>query len=160
MPSLTYKAWAGMRQRCLNPNNQDYQNYGGRGITICKEWDSYSVFKKDMGKKPANLTLDRKDNDGPYTPENCRWASKTEQDNNRRERRINYSRVDNVSGLTGVHFMRARKAWEAFGSVNGVKVKLYYGRDFFEACCARKSWEAKHIRAAAATPVSPPIRIA
>jgi hypothetical protein len=76
-----------MKQRCLNPDNQAYENYGGRGITITKRWMSYENFLADMGRKPSpELTLDRKNNDSGYSKRNCRWATRKQQANNRRDR--------------------------------------------------------------------------
>ena len=80
-----YPTWASMRNRCNNPNFRQWDAYGGRGIGICPEWDSFAQFAADMGAKPSPLySLDRIDNDLGYSPENCRWATKKEQQRNQR----------------------------------------------------------------------------
>lgn len=77
-----------MKQRCLNPKDAGYRYYGGRGIRVCPQWlDSFEQFHKDMGYPPGpEYSLDREDNDGDYTPDNCRWATATEQLENSRAR--------------------------------------------------------------------------
>lgn len=84
-----YSTWAGMRQRCLNPSNPRYAQYGGRGITVDPRWDNFAAFLVDMGEKPGpDYSLDRRDNDGPYSPGNCRWATPEQQRANCPPRRL------------------------------------------------------------------------
>jgi hypothetical protein len=77
-----------MLQRCRNANNSGYAIYGERGITVCPRWEVFENFLADMGERPDGMTLDRIDNDGHYEPDNCRWATPSEQSNNRRDNRL------------------------------------------------------------------------
>lgn len=86
---LAHKSWDSMRQRCTNPNAPDYSRYGGRGITICREWDRFIDFLDDMGDPPTcaitgnRLSLERIDVEGNYTKNNCKWANQLDQNNNK-----------------------------------------------------------------------------
>lgn len=110
-----YGIWAGMKQRCLNPSNQKYKNYGGRGIEICNRWMNFENFYKDMGDPPIDYSIDRIDNDGNYEPSNCKWSTNIEQSNNTTTNRViefyglkltiaQWSRMINISART----LRAR----------------------------------------------------
>lgn len=84
--SLTYSVWSNIKQRCYNPNASGYENYGGRGIKVCSRWkNSFENFYYDMGKRPSkNHSIDRVNNNGDYSKENCRWATKKQQNRNSR----------------------------------------------------------------------------
>lgn len=118
-----YSVWEGMKKRCLNPSHDSYKDYGGRGITVCAEWaNSFEAFR-DWALANGyrdDLTLDRKENDGPYSPENCRWATLKQQNNNtRRNRMITFQgetrTLSQWAELTGIKFdklrQRLNKGW-------------------------------------------------
>lgn len=105
-----YENWHNMKQRCLNPNAPMYMNYGGRGITICDRWiKSFSAFYEDMGTRTTEVhSLERKDVNGNYSPDNCTWASKAEQIINRR---LNKNNTHGFKGVTDSRKVFAAKIW-------------------------------------------------
>ena len=119
--SPEYRVWRSAIGRCTNPTNAAWGRYGGRGITVCPEWATFEQFYADMGPRPEGTSLDRIDNDRGYAPDNCRWATSKEQQNNRR------SNVHvTIDGVT-----RTLKQWaEHFGiSYAVVKERRADGKD-------------------------------
>lgn len=84
----TWQSWQMLRQRCTNPKKKQFKDYGGRGISCCERWDTFTNFLEDMGEKPKGYQIDRIDVNGNYCKENCRWVSPKENANNRRNNRI------------------------------------------------------------------------
>lgn len=80
----TYKVWHAMHKRCTDPKYSNYPNYGGRGITVCERWATFTAFLEDMGEKPDGTLIDRIDNEKGYSPDNCRWVTPAESIRNRR----------------------------------------------------------------------------
>lgn len=136
-----YKIWQGIRQRCNNPKDKDYADYGGRGVKVCKEWNESSEAFVNWALENGysdDLSIDRIDTNLGYSPENCRWATWTQQARNKRIEKIN------TTGVAGVHFDKARCKYRAIIYVNNKKVDLGRYDTFTEAAEARKAGETKY----------------
>ena len=132
-------------QRCYNPNHKEYKDYGGRGITVCDRWrfgenhlHGFECFMTDMGDKPSTeYSIDRIDNDKGYSPDNCRWATPTQQIGNRRKNK------NNTSGYIGVFWHKQGLAWVAYiGRTNNQSKSKNLGlyKDKIEAAKAYDRW--------------------
>ena len=95
----TWLSWKSMTARCGNPNATDYERYGGRGISVCHEWGSFETFYRDMGNRPPGKSLDRIDTNGNYEPGNCRWATSAQQQQNRRNNKLDWDTVREIRSL-------------------------------------------------------------
>lgn len=133
-----HRAFRKMINRCTMPNDGDYAHYGQRGIKVCDRWlapEGFFNFLEDMGERPKGMTLDRIDNDGDYTPENCRWANREIQCQNTRNFKTN------TSGVRGVGFSKSLGKWRARISVHNKPVYLGVFDDFKDAVKARTEAE-------------------
>ena len=132
-----YQAYHDAKQRCTNRNHPRYIDWGGRGIEF--RFSSFDEFIKDIGKRPNNCSIDRKDNDGHYEVGNVKWSSRSEQQHNKRVSKRN------ILGISGVRVVKSNglvtTTYQAYIMVNGKWQQLYTGPDFLEACAARKRKE-------------------
>lgn len=132
-----YDSWHLMKQRCQNKNCNKYPSYGGRGITVCQEWDDFENFIKDMGECPTGFTLERIDNNGNYEKANCKWASRSDQQVNKRKLERN------KTGVVGVHLLKSGKYGASLNYENK-KYSLGVFKTLEEAKKVRQEAELKH----------------
>lgn len=133
-----YVIWSRMIDRCHKVNHNKYKDYGARGIKVCSRWLDFKNFLEDMGKRPSKKhTLDRIDYNGNYEPQNCRWATYSEQNRNQR------IRSTNKTGITGV-WKNKRGSYEANIGINYKQIKLGVFNNLEEAKEARKQAELKY----------------
>lgn len=134
----TYQTWEGMISRCNNPNNSKFQDYGGRGITVCPKWLFFKSFYKDMGIKPEKLTIDRIDNNKGYYKENCKWSSRLEQIRNQRPNKVN------KTGNRGVYWIEHRQRYCVRIMANYKLIHIGYFVNLNDAILAREQAEKKY----------------
>lgn len=116
--SPTWRVWHLMKQRCINPTATGYKNYGGRGIKVCERWLAFENFLADMGRKPDGMTIERKDNNGNYEPENCVWADKqTQANNSRRSVKYNGKSLKQWAQETGIPYQTLISRMQKFGTI-------------------------------------------
>lgn len=136
--SPTYHSWINLRQRCLNPENARYADYGGRGITVDPRWNKFENFLEDMGERPTGTSIERRDNDLGYTKDNCFWGDVYHQAHNRRDR------IDNSSGYTGVYYVPRMDRYWAYVNRFNKRVSLGYHKTPEEAAKRRQEWLASN----------------
>jgi len=118
-----YNIWNGMRFRCQNSNSAAYHRYGAREIYVCKRWEKFENFLEDMGEPSVGMSLERINNDGPYSPENCKWATRREQARNNSRNRI-------------LEIDGKRRSMTEWSEISGIKMPTIWAR-------IAKGWEVK-----------------
>lgn len=131
-----YRTWDGMMQRCHNPNNTKYKDYGGRGINVCERWKDIKNFIDDMYPTFIDgLELDRKNNDKGYSLDNCRWTTRSIQLLNTR-----LILPSNTSGYRGVSFHKRTKKWRAYIKINGKQIYIGVHSNIIECAKMRDNY--------------------
>ena len=134
-----YRVWSSMKARCLNNKAQAFDNYGGRGITVCKQWLKFENFIADMKERPSNKhTIERINNNGNYEPKNCIWATYIINIRNRRKSK------NNTTGCSGVSWDKKMKRYRAVIIANYKKISLGCFKKLSDAIIARKDGELKY----------------
>ena len=123
-----WNIWVNMKQRCDNPKQPRYIDYGGRGISVCDKWQtSFENFLEDMGKRPEGMTLDRIDNDKGYYPENCRWATYQQQNLNKRLYK------SNSTGYAGIAWHKPSQQYRVQLKRDGIVKHIGYFKNLADA---------------------------
>ena len=135
-----YRVWINLRTRCNNPQHQYYAEYGGRGITVCEEWDDFLTFQQwALGSDyTEGLTIDRRNNDLGYNPDNCHWTNRTQQQRNRR------SQKNSTSKYTGVSWCNTKKKWAVGICINKQKLNLGIFHNEIFAAGVRDAYIKEH----------------
>jgi hypothetical protein len=128
--SSTYSAWVAMKRRCYGVNTKSYPYYGARGIKVCQSWDQFENFLVDMGERPKGMTLDRIDPNGDYCRQNCHWATRTVQSQNRRGRKLNWKIASEIRRLRTIERLTYSAIGKRFGISNAHAHKVALGEQW------------------------------
>lgn len=136
--SPTYHSWQAMLARCRYRHRDVDSKHIGRGITVCERWKEFDNFLADMGERPDGTTIDRKENDKGYSPENCRWATPTQQARNRRNARLNYEQALDIA-IRMLAGESAKLLSEEYGTSESLPREIHKGRAWRDAHAAARA---------------------